>query len=224
MCKERVEHSLSATDEPTRDQPLPKCKCSQTTDKWLSHTTPPTTCSHTTIQSYTVTDPTHLKHELLKINKQIPTRFSLPEDPHKNIWHYYKFLTVTPVIHNNRHILMIKIPLTDLDSDMNLYKIYNLPVYHHDIGTSLKYQLEGTNLAVTKDNKYATLLTDTEFITCTLAEGYFCNLNTGLYHIDTNQWCDNKYATLLTDTEFITCTLAEGHFCNLMTESTNAVK
>ena len=22
-----------------------------------------------------------------------------------------------------------------------------------------------------------------------LADGYFCDLNTGLYHIDTNQWC-----------------------------------
>ena len=84
---------------------------------------------------------------------------------------------------------MIKIPLIDLDSGMNLYKIYNLPIYHHDIGKSLKYQLEGTNLIVTKDNKYATLLTDTEFITCTLAEGHFCNLCTGLYHNDTDQWC-----------------------------------
>ena len=84
---------------------------------------------------------------------------------------------------------MFKIPLIDLDSGMNLYKIYNLALYHHDIGKSVKYQLEGTNLAVMKDNNYATLLTDTELITCTLAEGHFCNLNTGLYHINTNQWC-----------------------------------
>ena len=32
-------------------------------------------------------------------------------------------------------------------------------------------------------------MTDAVFITCTLAEGHFCNLNTGLHHIDTNQWC-----------------------------------
>ena len=137
----------------------------------------------------TVTDPIHIKHELLKINKQLPTRLSLPEDPQENIWHYYRFLTVTPVIHNNRLILMIKIPLIDLDSGMNLYKIHNLQIYHHYIEKSLKYQLEGKNIAVTKDNKYATLLTDTELITCTLAEGHFCNLSTGLYHINTNQWC-----------------------------------
>ena len=83
---------------------------------------------------------------------------------------------------------MIKIPLIDLDSGMTLYRIHNLPIYHHDIGKTVKYQLEGANLAVTKDNIYATLLTDTGLMTCTLEEGHFCNLNTGLYHINTNQW------------------------------------
>ena len=30
-----------------------------------------------------------------------------------------------------------------------------------------------------------------EFIQCTLADGHFCALNTGLYHTDTSQWCAN---------------------------------
>ena len=72
---------------------------------------------------------------------------------------------------------------------MNLYKIYNLPIHNHHIGKSLKYQLEGTNLAITEDNKYATALSDTKFIRCTLANGHFCNLNTVLNHVDTYQWC-----------------------------------
>ena len=42
------------------------------------------------------------------------------------------------------------------------------------------------NLAVTKDNKYATILSDTKFIQCTLAQGHFCSLNTALHHIDSN--------------------------------------
>ena len=71
---------------------------------------------------------------------------------------------------------------------MNLYKIYNLSIFHQNIGKFLKYQLEGTNLALTRDNKYATILSDTEFIKCYLAEGPSCNLNTGLYHVDTTQW------------------------------------
>ena len=75
---------------------------------------------------------------------------------------------------------MIRIPLIDLDSGMNLYKIYNLPIYNHHIGKSLTYQLEGTNLTITKENKYATILSDMEFIGCTLADGHSCDLNTGL--------------------------------------------
>ena len=127
-----------------------------------------------------ITDPVHLRQELLWINKQLPTRLYLPEDPHKNIWHYYRFLTVSPVTHGNKLVLMIRIPLIDLDSDINLYKIYNLPIYNHCIGKSVTYQFEGTNLAVTKDNKCTTILSDMEFIKCTLADGYFCDLNTGL--------------------------------------------
>ena len=57
------------------------------------------------------------------------------------------------------------------------------------IGKSLSYQLEGCNLAVTKDNNYVSILTEAEFIQCTLAQGHFCNLNTALYHIDYSNWC-----------------------------------
>ena len=56
---------------------------------------------------------------------------------------------------------MIKIPLIDLDSSMTLYKIYDLPIFHQEISKSLIYNIEGNNLAVTKDNKYATILSDT---------------------------------------------------------------
>ena len=136
-----------------------------------------------------ITDPVHLRQELLWINKQLSARISLPEDPHGNVWHYYRFLTMNPVIHGGKLVLMIRILLTDWDSVMHLYKICNLPIYNHNIGKSLQYVLEGTNLAITKDTKYAALLPDMELIQCTLADGHFCALNTGLYHVDMSQWC-----------------------------------
>ena len=83
-----------------------------------------------------ITDPVHLRQELLWINKQLPTRLSLPEDPHGNVWHYYSFLTVNPVIHGGILVLMIRILLIDWCSVMNLYKIYNLPIYNHNTGKS----------------------------------------------------------------------------------------
>ena len=77
----------------------------------------------------------------------------------------------------------------DLDSRMTLYKIHNLSIFDPRIKKSLEYEIEGNNLAVTKGNKYASLLTDSEFITCTLAVDHFCSLSTGLYDIDNCKWC-----------------------------------
>ena len=134
-----------------------------------------------------ITDPVHLRQELLQINKQLPTRLPLPDDPHGNVWHYYRFLTVNPVIHGGKLVIMIMIPLIDLDSVMNVYKIYTLLIYNHNIGKSLQYVLEGTNLAITKDNKYAAVLSKMEFIQWALADRHFCALNTGLYHVDMSQ-------------------------------------
>ena len=102
-----------------------------------------------------ITDPVHLRQELLQINKQLPARLSLPEDSHSSVWHYYRFLTVNPVIHGGTLVLMIRILLHDQDSAMHLCKIYNLPIYNHNIGKSILYVSEGTNLAITKDSKYA---------------------------------------------------------------------
>ena len=68
---------------------------------------------------------------------------------------------------------MIHVPLVDLDSTMTLYKIHNIPIFEPRIKKSLEYQIEGYNLSVTKDNKYASLLTDSQFITCTLAAAHF---------------------------------------------------
>ena len=142
-----------------------------------------------------------------EINKQLPPKITLPENPTINIKHYYRYLTVTPMIDENQLILMIKIPLVVTDSTLILYKTYNLPIFHPDIGQSLAYELQGSNLAITQDRNYVTILTESEFIQCTLAQGHFCRLNTPLYHIDYSKWClaamflkdndrINKYCTL----------------------------
>ena len=84
---------------------------------------------------------------------------------------------------------MIRLSLIDLDLSMTLYKIYNFPIFHYEISKSLIYNIKGNNLAVTKDNKYGTMLSDTEFIKSTLAQGHLCNLNTSLNHIESNPMC-----------------------------------
>ena len=79
-----------------------------------------------------ISHPIQLRWELLRINQQLLTRLSLPEDPHRNIWHYYRLLTVSPVTHVNKLVLMIRIPLIDLDSSMNLFELLLGPCLVHD--------------------------------------------------------------------------------------------
>ena len=62
-----------------------------------------------------IIDPKHLRHELLKIHTHLPAKITLPVNPISNIWHYYKFLTATPVIDGTQLILMIRIPLLNTD-------------------------------------------------------------------------------------------------------------
>ena len=113
----------------------------------------------------------------------------LPDDPTENIWHYYKYLTVTTVNHDDNLILLFKIPLVDSDSLVTLYRVYNLPIFNHHIGKLLMYNLEAKNFAITKDYKYIKTLTDSEFLKCTLANGHFCNLPSALYHIVYSSSC-----------------------------------
>ena len=113
----------------------------------------------------------------------------MPEDPTENIWHYYKYPTLATVSHDDNLILLLKIPLVDSDSLMTLYGVYNLPIFNHHIGKSLMYNLEVKSFAITKDYKYITTLTDSEFLKCTLANGHFCNLPSALYHIDYSSSC-----------------------------------
>ena len=64
-----------------------------------------------------IVDPIHLGKELTDIQKQLTPTLMLPEDPTTNIWHFYKYLTVTPIVYQDRLIMLIKIPLIDTDSE-----------------------------------------------------------------------------------------------------------
>ena len=72
---------------------------------------------------------------------------------------------------------------------MTLYKVYNLPILRPHTGKSLQYNIEGNNLAITKDRNYVTPLSEAEFVECTLAQGHFCSLKNALYHARNSDLC-----------------------------------
>ena len=133
--------------------------------------------------------PEMLIKELVNIQKQLPPSIKLPEDPTQNIWHYYNFLSVSHTTHDDKILILIKLPLIDHDSSLDLYRIYNLPIFNPSLNKALIYQLEVNTLAVSRDGNYATIPTESEFLECTLASGHFCNLRSALYHMQSSKMC-----------------------------------
>ena len=107
--------------------------------------------------------PEMLIKELVNIQKQLPRSIKLPEDPTQNIWHYYNFLSVSHTTHDDKILILIKLPLIDHDSSLDLYRIYNLSIFNPSLNKALIYQLEANTLAVSRDGNYATIPTESDF-------------------------------------------------------------
>ena len=55
-------------------------------------------------------------------------QLSLSEDPSQNIRTYYNIIKVTPIVMDDYLIAILTIPLIDSSLNVNLYKVYNLPM------------------------------------------------------------------------------------------------
>ena len=55
-------------------------------------------------------------------------RLRLSEDPKTNIWAYYGNVKLTPIVLQDYLMLILTVPLIDQSLQMNLYKVYNLPM------------------------------------------------------------------------------------------------
>ena len=93
--------------------------------------------------------PDILKKILNKVTEDIKSnaRLRLSEDPKTNIWAYYGNVKLTPIILQDYLMLILTVPLVDQSLQMELYKVYNLPMLHPTLHVHAQYEIEGTYLA-----------------------------------------------------------------------------
>ncbi|CAC5416204.1 unnamed protein product [Mytilus coruscus] len=72
--------------------------------------------------------PGNLRVLLTDIKRRLPATLKIPGDEIKDIWNFYKFLTCSTVLDENRIIIIITLPLLDIRDSYAIYKIHNLPV------------------------------------------------------------------------------------------------
>ena len=147
--------------------------------------------------------PDIFKDILHKIETDIKlhARLKLCEDPETNIWSYYGTIKLTPIVLEDCLMLILTVPLVDQSLQMNLYKVYNLPMLHPILYVHAQYELESTYLATIMDGMFITLPTALDVRLCLMTNRHLCMFNQALYPMEQMNWC--VYALFINDEERI---------------------
>jgi len=70
--------------------------------------------------------PGNLRTLLTDIKHRLHVQLRLPGDEIKDLWQFYKCLTCSTVLEENRIMIIISLPL--ISGIYDIYKIYNLPI------------------------------------------------------------------------------------------------
>jgi len=86
--------------------------------------------------SPSVIRPTDLRKLLLDIESKITNKFKFPFDPKNDLWQLYKTLTCATLIKDEKLVVVISIPLLDINGRFEMYSIYNLAINSKKISKS----------------------------------------------------------------------------------------
>ena len=149
--------------------------------------------------NHLIIPPDILKTILNKIMEDIKSnaRLRLSEDPKTNIWVYYGNIKLTAIVLQDYLMLILTVPLIDQSLQMNLYRVYNLPILHPMLNVHAQYEVEGTYLATLMECMFISLPSAIDIELCLMTTGYLCMFGEALYHVERINWC--IYALFIND-------------------------
>ena len=145
--------------------------------------------------SVDIAPPNMLRNILHEIEANLPSNLQLPADPLKDIWSYYQLLTCTTLMENNKIIVVVSLPLTDVNSQFDIYSIKSLP-YIPDpslvtLSTDMtaEYQLEADAIALNPERSKFILLTSQELQRCSIPSVEFCTIQSPVFPVNLSKMC-----------------------------------
>ena len=135
------------------------------------------------------------KKLLLDIKLKLPKTLTLPDDPDKFLWYFYRQLTCTAIMENKRNVVAISVPLLDLKGQFEIYNIFNLPLIMHNNWSNqdntlvAQYKLETNGLAVSAEKTKYVILSDNEVQKCANPSVTFCGIKSAVYPINLSKLC-----------------------------------
>ena len=85
-----------------------------------------------------------------------------------------------PIVLQDYLMLILTVPLVDQSLQMNLYKVYILPMLHPVLNVHAQYELEGTCLATMMEGMFLSLPTALDVKLCLITSGHLCIFNQAL--------------------------------------------
>ena len=98
-------------------------------------------------------------------------------------------------------MLILTIPLVDQSLQMDLYKVYNLPMLHPTLHVHAQYEIEGTYLATLMEGMFISLPSTLDVKLCLMTNKHLCMFDKALYSVESINWC--IYALFINDCKWI---------------------
>ena len=145
-----------------------------------------------------IIEPAEFKAVLKDIETQLPKSYGLPEDVDDELWSFYKHLFCQTLMEDNKILIILTIPLIDYTKQMDLYKVYNLPlpmstVYppNNETQTELLayYKLESQYLAINPERTQYMLLDQNDRDICKTGFSKLCTLRKPIHHTNLANMC-----------------------------------
>ena len=93
------------------------------------------------------------------------------------------------MVYQDALFVIIPVPLIDRSQQLSVYKIHNLLILMPLLCEQFTYILPNDFIAMSKDNLYITYPNLDEIFSCQLSVGYYCEINTLFYPLDSTNHC-----------------------------------
>ena len=94
-------------------------------------------------------------------------------------------------------MLILTVPLIDQSLQMDLYKMYNLPMLQSTLHMLAQYEIEGTYLATLMEGMFISLPSTLDVKLCLMTNRHLCMFDQALYPVERINWC--VYAWFIKD-------------------------
>ena len=131
------------------------------------------------------------------MKSKLPHHLTLSNDPDRELWKYFQFLTCTTILYREMFLVVVSVPLIGRDNKFEIYNIINsqLPFYDSNLTGSLqpnfvaKYKLEASALAINPERTKHMILEADELVHCSTPLLEYCNAKSSIFSLNLSKLC-----------------------------------